>query len=157
MAQPGSPDAHVLRAAGRDKQGLRPVNAFTARDATTLDYVVDKLRGLPGGVDAVVLRSFADAADGSGLTESDVAAALEVERAAFFAAASLDFAADSMSIGTTSIMAASAVHAAQEVHVSSVAPAAFDSAHNGGVSERLTAPAAGTQSHIHNLISRRRG
>ena len=47
------------------------------RDATTLDYVVDKLRGLPGGVDAVVLRSFADAADGSGLTESDVAAALE--------------------------------------------------------------------------------
>ena len=34
---PGSPDANVLLAAGRYRQGLRPVNAFTARDATTLD------------------------------------------------------------------------------------------------------------------------
>ena len=48
------------------------------------------------------------------------------------------------------LLAASAavVHAAQEVHVSSVAPAAFDSSHNGGISERLTAPAAGKQPHI---------
>ena len=33
----GSPDAHVLAAAGRYKQGLAPVNAFTTRDATVLD------------------------------------------------------------------------------------------------------------------------
>ena len=44
--------------------------------------------------------------------------------------------------------AAAVVHAAQEVHVSSVAPAAFDSGHNGGISERLTAPAAGKKPHI---------
>ena len=34
---PNSPDHNVLAAAGRYKAGLHPVNAFTARDATTLD------------------------------------------------------------------------------------------------------------------------
>ena len=33
----GSPDANVLTAAGRYRTGITPVNAFTVRDATTLD------------------------------------------------------------------------------------------------------------------------
>ena len=33
----GSPDARMLSVAGRYRQGIRPINAFTARDATTLD------------------------------------------------------------------------------------------------------------------------
>ena len=33
----GSPDSNLIAAAGRYRQGLRPVNAFTARDVTVLD------------------------------------------------------------------------------------------------------------------------
>lgn len=34
---PNSPDASIHKAAGRYREGLHPVNAFTARDVTTLD------------------------------------------------------------------------------------------------------------------------
>jgi len=34
---PGSPDAKIIAAAGRYRQGLHPVNAFTARDVTVYD------------------------------------------------------------------------------------------------------------------------